>query len=493
MPNEFINVKGPTTDPPSPQTNSGPRPKISVSVRAAGTSVTICFLTLANVLLAAILVSTMKSNVTEMVEASDEMAGNFARIFLHSNMNSLNSYIKDSTAGVRQAAEVAIAQHLLDRSYNSSFEGAVMACRAAREYIIHDDLHRDHDNTETGKQKNNLDNIDATIVTYLSFTSENRSTVDFILRVPVGSLSFTLLNYTSKIRQRYNFRRKDPSGMRLVKTSSLPLDPEIFFPDNIPWSSIRIGTGAFLTMAHVREFPNGRDLVVVHFTLSFLRKSLQSLVFEDGEPHTPLGYDDPTYHPKTNETVLCVVEVETTFLIACSHGFVIANSPSGNQVRVSGNESLHPVIGPIFQHMQSMNLDESSQRVTRILKLPSSGTTRFPIYEEKQYFVNVKTHDPAKEFSSPPRWKGVLIVPAAKLLRLFDEKTKQVEDSNARKIALLFVCSGVIFIAGVAAAFAFETALTKPLLQLVSDMQSVSRSEERRVGKECRSRWSPYH
>ena len=26
-----------------------------------------------------------------------------------------------------------------------------------------------------------------------------------------------------------------------------------------------------------------------------------------------------------------------------------------------------------------------------------------------------------------------------------------------------------------------------------NDMQDISRSEERRVGKECRSRWSPYH
>ena len=27
----------------------------------------------------------------------------------------------------------------------------------------------------------------------------------------------------------------------------------------------------------------------------------------------------------------------------------------------------------------------------------------------------------------------------------------------------------------------------------VSDITSTTRSEERRVGKECRSRWSPYH
>src|SRR2546422_10594401 len=29
--------------------------------------------------------------------------------------------------------------------------------------------------------------------------------------------------------------------------------------------------------------------------------------------------------------------------------------------------------------------------------------------------------------------------------------------------------------------------------ELVSSLRDVDRSEERRVGKECRSRWSPYH
>ena len=28
---------------------------------------------------------------------------------------------------------------------------------------------------------------------------------------------------------------------------------------------------------------------------------------------------------------------------------------------------------------------------------------------------------------------------------------------------------------------------------ILADKQSLKRSEERRVGKECRSRWSPYH
>ena len=31
------------------------------------------------------------------------------------------------------------------------------------------------------------------------------------------------------------------------------------------------------------------------------------------------------------------------------------------------------------------------------------------------------------------------------------------------------------------------------IMDVCSDMDMVYRSEERRVGKECRSRWSPYH
>ena len=30
-------------------------------------------------------------------------------------------------------------------------------------------------------------------------------------------------------------------------------------------------------------------------------------------------------------------------------------------------------------------------------------------------------------------------------------------------------------------------------IQLLNDKKQIPRSEERRVGKECRSRWSPYH
>ena len=35
--------------------------------------------------------------------------------------------------------------------------------------------------------------------------------------------------------------------------------------------------------------------------------------------------------------------------------------------------------------------------------------------------------------------------------------------------------------------------LRKDLLSSLRHSKSILRSEERRVGKECRSRWSPYH
>ena len=38
-----------------------------------------------------------------------------------------------------------------------------------------------------------------------------------------------------------------------------------------------------------------------------------------------------------------------------------------------------------------------------------------------------------------------------------------------------------------------EQGFRKDTLDLVKELQVPIRSEERRVGKECRSRWSPYH
>ena len=41
--------------------------------------------------------------------------------------------------------------------------------------------------------------------------------------------------------------------------------------------------------------------------------------------------------------------------------------------------------------------------------------------------------------------------------------------------------------------FGFSAMMMICLLEVVFSSYGVTRSEERRVGKECRSRWSPYH
>src|SRR5256885_16979742 len=60
------------------------------------------------------------------------------------------------------------------------------------------------------------------------------------------------------------------------------------------------------------------------------------------------------------------------------------------------------------------------------------------------------------------------------LLRRFQVMAERLFDDHARPAAVFFLRE---------AAFA----------QLLGDRREESRSEERRVGKECRSRWSPYH
>ena len=39
----------------------------------------------------------------------------------------------------------------------------------------------------------------------------------------------------------------------------------------------------------------------------------------------------------------------------------------------------------------------------------------------------------------------------------------------------------------------FETEIPDEKAEKITTVQEAERSEERRVGKECRSRWSPYH
>ena len=70
--------------------------------------------------------------------------------------------------------------------------------------------------------------------------------------------------------------------------------------------------------------------------------------------------------------------------------------------------------------------------------------------------------------------------------------TRGVFFENEKISAKIFFCRAL----AVLKYFAFAliiTALARPQKGVIFDDNSVLRSEERRVGKECRSRWSPYH
>ena len=38
-----------------------------------------------------------------------------------------------------------------------------------------------------------------------------------------------------------------------------------------------------------------------------------------------------------------------------------------------------------------------------------------------------------------------------------------------------------------------QTEMNNTITEMKTTLEGINRSEERRVGKECRSRWSPYH
>ena len=72
-------------------------------------------------------------------------------------------------------------------------------------------------------------------------------------------------------------------------------------------------------------------------------------------------------------------------------------------------------------------------------------------------------------------------------------KRKSEKKSNSKRkfyplsIILSFILAGLLAIAGYLVGASFGIFRSNIFLE------SAARSEERRVGKECRSRWSPYH
>ena len=84
---------------------------------------------------------------------------------------------------------------------------------------------------------------------------------------------------------------------------------------------------------------------------------------------------------------------------------------------------------------------------------------------------------------------------------LSDSLRQMINSSN-----ILFLLLGAILVFSMHAGFAFlelgsvrKKSQVNALVKIISDwgvstiVYFIIRSEERRVGKECRSRWSPYH
>src|SRR3712207_2188070 len=62
--------------------------------------------------------------------------------------------------------------------------------------------------------------------------------------------------------------------------------------------------------------------------------------------------------------------------------------------------------------------------------------------------------------------------------------------TGSGKVNLLGICEGGVFTTAYAA---LEPEKVNALVNTITPIDFHARSEERRVGKECRSRWSPYH
>ena len=67
------------------------------------------------------------------------------------------------------------------------------------------------------------------------------------------------------------------------------------------------------------------------------------------------------------------------------------------------------------------------------------------------------------------------------------------EDKDRRKHVLYGIAGGVVVVLAIALLVWDSGFFQKRSTAVTIDGENYGRSEERRVGKECRSRWSPYH
>ena len=90
----------------------------------------------------------------------------------------------------------------------------------------------------------------------------------------------------------------------------------------------------------------------------------------------------------------------------------------------------------------------------------------------------------------------VLVALAFDFINGFHDAANAIATSVATgvmTIGVAVVVAGVFNFAGAMAGTAVAKTISSGLAESASVTQVVVRSEERRVGKECRSRWSPYH
>ena len=65
-----------------------------------------------------------------------------------------------------------------------------------------------------------------------------------------------------------------------------------------------------------------------------------------------------------------------------------------------------------------------------------------------------------------------------------NQEDRKASNSSLEKLSLFY---------GIGPEFFYEEELNDTVRQMLVNNAKRQRSEERRVGKECRSRWSPYH
>ena len=457
--------------------------KLSISIRTAGTLVMACFLFFVTVTLGSLLVITMKGNVESMVDASNDMADDFARMFLFARTHNLEEQITGHlTQPVIHAVMVGISQFRIHNLDIDSLSNSLIACRACHTIAGQEEL-----GFITEINYVNFQNADPlhpkTKIGIRMLVNRN----DDKKPIEVGLYNFNkseILWYTDRVPspEPQDFISKEPfNGSDMIRNHVTDNNKY-----SNSWSRPRVVDGV-LRMSYAMAVrpdlhPYDTAWIVTDFSLSFTRGLLQTLAFSPGEPSSPLAFDDPNYVPKLDENILCIVERDTDYLIECSHGFVVEPNSNGSWSRIKGHESAHPVIGPIFQKLQR----EQRRGEAVLYKYSSAGTSKYPI-PLQSYFVEEITMAVHEEHDATMHiWTGVAIIPRSSLLTVFDESTRNVKESNSRAIVVAIVVAGSIIVLGVAATFAYETALRAPLLRLVNDMHDVENMNIENLGEAYR-------